>query len=196
MSKRARQESAAERLLLDELTEHVNRSASTLGKALRLSQKAGDDDAVAAARQERLRKSAGVFQGDAGLAAGLDKMRQQISALDERIKTLVAAIAMPLPTGEVMVAGQPLSLEAATVRATHLREEQARLKSAVSVVGAHAPTMLKTLRQLAKDGDIRGEMAPPRGSRPKGLIYSDEPEDVIVHHYVGERCAAPLRSRA
>eukprot|EP00966_Prymnesium_polylepis_P203055 4704372-Prymnesium_polylepis.1 len=59
--KRARSDPAEEQLA-QELCNHVNQSAALLGTALRLSQKSGDDAAVAAARQERLKKSAGVVR--------------------------------------------------------------------------------------------------------------------------------------
>lgn len=177
-----------EQNMIAELVLHVNDSATAFGETLRLAQKAGDEDAVLAARQERARKSAGVFQGDAGLEAGLFKMKAQIEALNERLKDIATAIAMPLPSGEVMVSGQAISLAMARMRETQLREEQARLKSAVHAVGSHMPKMLHTIRQLAKDGDLRGEIVPARGPRPTGVLDANEPGDTIVHHYIGSRC--------
>lgn len=180
-------EEESEQTYIQEVVLHASASAMRLGETLRNSQRAGDEAAVQHARKERVRKSAGIFQGDAGLAAGLQKMKEQITGLDHRCRELAAAIAMPLPSGEVMVDGQTTSLAMAKVRQTQLREEQGRLKGAVYAVGAHMPKMLSTIRQLATDGDLRGEIVPHRGARPTALIDPHEPEDTIVHHYVGDR---------
>ena len=46
-------------------------------------------------------------------------------------------------------------------------------------------SMLRLIRQLATDGDIRGEVVPARGARPRGMLSAEAIEDVIVHHYIG-----------
>uniref|UniRef100_A0A6U8IYC7 Uncharacterized protein n=1 Tax=Emiliania huxleyi TaxID=2903 RepID=A0A6U8IYC7_EMIHU len=181
-----RRQSSIEAALLEDIKAHVNASASLLGRTLLHGQKAGDAAAAAAARRARVRRSQQIFQGDAGLAVSLQKMREEAAAIGNELRSLEAAIAMPLPGGEVVTSGGlRVSLGAARVRATALREERARVEGAVETVSSHVPEVLSTIRQLAADGDLRGEVVPPRGARPTGVIDADKPSDTVVHHYVG-----------
>ncbi|EOD32645.1 hypothetical protein EMIHUDRAFT_112231 [Emiliania huxleyi CCMP1516] len=173
-----RRQSSIEAALLEDIKAHVNASASLLGRTLLHGQKAGDAAAAAAARRARVRRSQQIFQGDAGLAVSLQKMREEAAAIGSELRSLEAAIAMPLPGGEVVTSGGlRVSLGAARVRATALREERARVEGAVETVSSHVPEVLSTIRQLAADGDLRGEVVPPRGARPTGVIDADKPSD-------------------
>jgi len=215
-----RRQSSIEAALLEDIKAHVNASASLLGRTLLHGQKAGDAAAAAAARRARVRRSQQIFQGDAGLAVSLQKMREEAAAIGNELRSLEAAIAMPLPGGEVVTSGGlRVSLGAARVRATALREERARVEGAVETVSSHVPEVLSTIRQvplgpahhhrcqtppllaarlrplhapqLAADGDLRGEVVPPRGARPTGVIDADKPSDTVVHHYVGATLSRP-----
>ena len=63
----AQQEIAKQEALL---AEQVNESAAMAAGELLRAQKAADEAATVAARQERIKKSEAVFKGDAGLADG------------------------------------------------------------------------------------------------------------------------------
>ena len=143
--KRQRTEAA----LLEDIKAHVNASARLLGPTLLHGQKAGDAAAAAAARRARVRRSQQIFQGDAGLAVSLQKMREEAAAIGSELRSLEAAIATPLPGGEVVTSGGlRMSMGAARVRATALREERGRLEGAVETVSSHVPDVLSTIRQV------------------------------------------------
>ena len=163
----------------------VNMSASTCAERLLTMQKAEDNAALVSAREERKARSARVFEGDAGLSEGVAKVKEQIKKLQEQLSRIETALAAPLPTGEVSLGGKTVSVEAVEVRRTAIKEELSRLEMAVSAISLKGPSMLALVRKLAAEGDVRGEIVPPRGSRPRGLLCEVTPEDTVVHHYVG-----------
>ena len=178
-----------EEALKREIAQQVNMSASMAGDNLRLAQKAEDDQAIVTSRQERVRKSASIFRGDAGLAAGLKTMQAQIGVLEQQRVNLAEALSSAPPEAtEVVVGsgGRPIALRQARVLMSQLCEERNRLKGAVSAVSSAGPAVLSVIRQLATEGDLKGALAPPRGPRPAGQISADNPKDTVVHHYVGE----------
>ena len=163
----------------------VNQSATTCGDRLRTLQKIRDDEALASAREERRARSARVFEGDAGLSDGIVKVKEQIVKLMAQLEQITAALASPLATGEVEWKGRLVSRETVEVRRTAIKEELSRLQMAVQAISLKGPSMLALVRKLAAEGDVRGEIVPPRGPRPRGLLCPETPSDTIVHHYVG-----------
>jgi hypothetical protein len=166
----------------------VNSSAMMLGSRLRQLQKQWDEAALVAARQERMQRSAAVFKGDAGIADGLRKLKVHIGILSDQLSELGAAIAASCDEQVTLSGGKAMTLVAARVLETQLREERTRLMTAVSVVSSSGlqKGLLQTVRHLAAEGELRGAVVPPRGARPVGIVSESTPEDTIVHHYVGE----------
>ena len=173
-SKRLRIEFVEDKAIAD-IAETVNMSASMAAKRLVLMQLEIDEAAKTTARHRRVVQSAKVFEGDAGLSDGVRRIKEQIELLKLQLGRMSAA---PLPS----------STQAAydvELRRTAAEQELGRLEAALSALDSRGPSMLLLIRQLAKDGDIRGELVPARGVRPSGLLCEERPDDVLVHHYVG-----------
>ena len=168
-----------------EVAATVNQSATTCAGRLLAIQKTRDDEALASAREERKAKSARVFEGDAGLGEGIIKVKEQIKKLTAQLEHVTAALASPLPTGEVALRGKIYPCEVVEVRRTAIKEELSRLQMAIQAISLKGPSMLALVRKLAAEGDVRGEIVPPRGPRPRGLLCEETADDVVVHHYVG-----------
>jgi hypothetical protein len=166
----------------------VSSSAMMLGTRLRQLQKQWDEAALVAARRERVQRSAAVFKGDAGIADGLRTMKVHIGVLSDQLSELGASISAACHEQVTLSGGKAMSLVAARVLETQLREERNRLMQAVSVVSSSGlqKGLLQTVRHLAAEGELRGAVVPPRGPRPAGLVSEATPDDTIVHHYVGE----------
>jgi len=173
-SKRLRIEFVEDKAIAD-IAETVNMSASMAAKRLVAMQLEIDEAAKTTARHRRVVQSAKVFEGDAGLSDGVRRIKEQIELLKLQLGRMSAA---PLPS----------STQAAydvELRRTAAEQELGRLEAALSALDSRGPSMLLLIRQLAKDGDIRGELVPARGVRPSGLLCEERPDDVLVHHYVG-----------
>ena len=168
-----------------EVAETVNLSAKMAANRLVVMQGESDEAAKVAARRQRVAASAKVFEGDAGLSDGLLKMKEQIVLLKHRLGEMEAAAAAPLPMGEVLFGGKSMTSDALELRRAATSEELSRLEMAVSALASRGSSMLRLIRQLATDGDIRGEVVPARGARPRGMLSAEAIEDVIVHHYIG-----------
>ena len=173
-SKRLRIEFVEDKAIAD-IAETVNMSASMAAKRLVAMQLEIDEAAKTTARHRRVVQSAKVFEGDAGLSDGVRRIKEQIELLKLQLGRMSAA-----PLTSSTQAAYDVEL-----RRTAAEQELGRLEAALSALDSRGPSMLLLIRQLAKDGDIRGELVPARGVRPSGLLCEERPDDVLVHHYVG-----------